>query len=106
MKAMDAVQCPLPGAVRSFLDFCRVEKGLAVNSLRSYEIDLDRLSSWFSGSVTNATQEDLTGYVESLYGAGLSARSIARHMTTLRNFFSFLLREGEIDRDPSELLVP
>jgi integrase/recombinase XerD len=106
MKAMDAVQCPLPGAVRQFLDFCRVEKGLAVNSLRSYELDLQRLSSWFPGSVTNATPEDLARYVESLFGAGLSARSIARHITTVRNFFSFLVRENEMARDPSEFLVP
>ncbi len=41
-----------------------------------------------------------------LYGAGLSARSIARHMTTLRNFYSFLTREGEIKADPSEFLTP
>jgi integrase/recombinase XerD len=40
-----------------------------------------------------------------LYGAGLSARSIARHITTLRNFYSFLTREGEIERDPTEFLA-
>jgi integrase/recombinase XerD len=39
-----------------------------------------------------------------LYRAGLSARSIARHITTLRNFYSFLAREGEIERDPTEFL--
>jgi len=47
----------------------------------------------------------LARYVESLYGAGLSARSIARHITTLRNFYSFLTREGEIVRDPTEFLA-
>jgi integrase/recombinase XerD len=52
-----------------------------------------------------AAAEDLAGYVESLYRAGLSARSIARHITTLRNFYSFLAREGEIDRDPTEFLA-
>jgi len=35
----------------------------------------------------------------------LSARSIARHITTLRNFYSFLIREGEIERDPTEFLA-
>ena len=40
-----------------------------------------------------------------MYRAGLSARSIARHITTLRNFYSFLAREGEIDRDPTEYLA-
>src|SRR5579883_907940 len=93
-----------PAPVRSFLDFCRVEKGLAANSLHSYHFDLQRLSAHVT-SPEKATSEDLARYVESLYSAGLSARSIARHITTLRNFYSFLTREGEIDRDPTEFLA-
>ena len=95
---------PLSGHVQSFLDFCRVEKGLSANSLSSYLIDLERFNKKISPE--GATAEDLGRYVESLYGAGLSARSIARHITTLRNFYSFLLREGEVQKDPSEFLTP
>lgn len=93
-----------PAAVRSFLDFCRVEKGLAANSLHSYRFDLQKLSSNIAAP-EKATTADLSGYVDSLYRAGLSARSIARHITTLRNFYSFLAREGAIDRDPTEFLA-
>jgi len=101
MKALVAASAP----VKAFLDFCRVEKGLAVNSLSSYQLDLQRLSSQLSVETRRATAEDLAGHVESLYAAGLSARSIARHVTTLRNFYGFLAREGEIDRDQTEFLA-
>jgi len=101
MKALSA-ETP---AVRSFLDFCRVEKGLSANTLSSYQFDLQRLTKNFGDSVTRPSGEDLSKHVESLYRAGLSARSIARHITTLRNFYSFLAREGEIDRDPTEFLA-
>jgi integrase/recombinase XerD len=94
----------LTGPAKSFLDFCRVEKGLAVNTLASYRIDLQRFIEELPAE-KNVTAADLTGYVESLYRAGLSARSIARHITTLRNFYSFLAREGEIERDPTEFLA-
>jgi integrase/recombinase XerD len=98
---------PLSGHAQSFLDFCRVEKGLSANSLSSYFIDLQRFSNGILPlAPEGATAQDLSCYVESLYSAGLSARSIARHMTTLRNFFSFLTREGEIPADPSEFLIP
>jgi integrase/recombinase XerD len=98
---------PLSGHAQSFLDFCRVEKGLSANSLSSYFIDLQRFSYAIQPQEPpSATAADLARYVESLYGAGLSARSIARHMTTLRNFYSFLTREGEIAADPSEFLIP
>jgi integrase/recombinase XerD len=97
---------PQSGHAQSFLDFCRVEKGLSANSLGSYLIDLQRFSSGISPlQPDGATAQDLGRYVESLYSAGLSARSIARHMTTLRNFYSFLTREGEISADPSEFLI-
>lgn len=99
MKALSADPTP----VRSFLDFCRVEKGLSANSLDSYQLDLKRLSEQIPAP-EQASAEDLARYVDSLYRAGLSPRSIARHITTLRNFYRFLTREGDIDRDPTELL--
>src|ERR1700680_1080767 len=106
MQAMPP-KSALCGQAKSFLDFCRVEKGLAANSLSAYHIDLQRFSDGIAPLAPNsATAQDLGRYVESLYGAGLSARSIARHMTTLRNFYSFLTREGEISADPSEFLNP
>jgi len=92
---------------RSFLDFCRVEKGLSANSVSAYHIDLQRFSSGIAPLAPHrASAQDLARYIESLYSAGLSARSIARHMTTLRNFYSFLTRESEIKIDPSEFLIP
>jgi integrase/recombinase XerD len=42
--------------------------------------------------------------VEQLLRSGLSGRSIARRLATLRNFYGFLLREGLIDTDPAERL--
>ena len=97
--------CALSGPEKSFLDFCRVEKGLAANSLHSYQFDLQRLSSQLAVPASQATRDQLSAYVESLYRAGLSARSIARHITTLRNFYSFLMREGSIQQDPTEFLT-
>ena len=103
MQAMPP-KSALCAPAKSFLDFCRVEKGLSANSISAYFIDLQRFSN--EVSPLGATAEDLGRYVESLYGAGLSARSIARHMTTLRNFYSFLTREGQIQANPTEFLTP
>ncbi len=95
---------PLAPSIRAYLNFCRVEKGLAANSLHSYQLDLKRLSEKIDKSVTEIQAPDLSRYVESLYVAGLSARSIARHITTLRNFYRFLMLEGQLLEDPTEFL--
>jgi integrase/recombinase XerD len=101
MKAFAAPSAP----VEQFLNFCRVEKGLAANSIHSYRLDLERFTSEMKIPAERASAEHLASYIDSLYRAGLSARSIARHITTLRNFYRFLAREGEIDRDPTEFLA-
>jgi integrase/recombinase XerD len=106
MQSKAPVVAPLSGPARAFLDFCRVEKGLAANSISSYRTDLKRLISALPVREADATPDHLGGYVQSLYNAGMSARSVARHIATLRNFYGFLTREGTIARDPAELLTP
>ncbi len=83
----------------SFLDFCRVEKGLAANSIASYRLDLKKYTAFCPPNATGDV-ELVRSYVDSLYAAGLTSRSIARHITTLRNFYQFLLREGKVGADP------
>ena len=90
--------------VGSYLDYCRVEKGLAGNTILSYRIDLERFINGIAIPAKDAGPEHLSKYLDSLYEAGLSPRSIARHVATLRGFYSFLTREGSIQRDPAEFL--
>jgi integrase/recombinase XerD len=96
---------PLSQDIQAFLRFCRVEKGLAGNTISSYRIDLDRLGESVRKPASDIQAADLSHYVESLYRHGLAARSIARHITTLRNFFRFLLQDDLIKTDPTEFLV-
>ena len=96
---------PLSQNIQAFLSFCRVEKGLAGNSISSYRTDLERLSESIPKPARDIQNVDLTRYIESLYSAGLSARSIARHITTLRNFFRFLVQEDLLTTDPTEFLA-
>ena len=102
-------QTPLSARARSFLDYCRVEKGLAANSVESYRIDLERFTAFLkstAGSPNAAFDVDsLRAYVDSLFRDGLAARSIARHMTTLRNFCAFLVDEHGLSIDPTPALI-
>ena len=91
--------------VQAFLNHCRVEKGLAKHSLSSYSLDLMRFIRDTGTAPTNVSPTDLTTYVQSLYAAELSPSTIARHVTTLRTFYRFLLQEGLAGQDPTEFLV-
>jgi integrase/recombinase XerD len=89
---------------RSFLHFCRIEKGLTPNTLSAYKADLERFIA-FCGQKEPADTRLIQSYLDSLYAAKLSPRSITRHLTTLRNLFAYLLREGQIHSDPVSVLT-
>lgn len=98
----------LPGQMSAFLNFCRIEKGLSDNSIQAYSTDLSSFYSFLrtvgNGSEAAPELERLRAYLDHLYQTGLSPRSVARRLTTLRNFYGFLLREGAIAEDPTEHL--
>lgn len=101
--ALTADLTGLRGQVTAFLNFCRIEKGLSENTLQAYSADLER----FIGFAQNGPPpgaEGIRKYLDQLHSTGLGNRSISRHLTTLRNFYGFLLREGQIETDPTEHL--
>lgn len=101
--ALTAQSAKLRGLTAAFLDFCRVEKGLSGNSIAAYSADLNRFAE-FSGDGPPPATDAIRNYIDHLYRRGLGSRSIARHLTTLRNFYGFLLREGALESDPTENL--
>jgi len=92
--------------LRSFLHFCQAEKGLSANTLEAYRRDLAGLGQWLGKrNLVAISLDDLRLYLDNLRRRGLSNRSIARQVTTLRGFFGFLLEEGEMSNNPAELLA-
>ena len=87
-----------------FLNHCRIEKGLSANSIAAYASDLARFTGFNSEQAGMPGVEEIRNYLDHLYQSGLSSRSVARHLTTLRTFYGFLLQEGRIASDPTEHL--
>jgi len=95
---------PLAPELRAFLEYLRVEKGLAANSVVAYQRDLVELMEFvrkISRELTEVRRDDLRNFLASLHRRGLSARSVARHLVSLRNFFRFLVKEGKVRQDPT-----
>ncbi len=92
------------GELAGFLDYVRVEKGLASNTIASYRRDLVEFVDYMRRQRKGHEQisrEDIRNFLAALYRRGLSARSVARHLVSLRNFFRFLSKEGKIRNDPT-----
>jgi integrase/recombinase XerD len=99
-------ESPISRGIRAFLVWCRMEKGLAKNSLDAYAADLAGFRE-FAEPLAGGGYPDaelLIRYLNSLYKEDLSSRSIARHLSAVRGLFHFLLSEGLIAEDPTEHL--
>jgi integrase/recombinase XerD len=87
-----------------FLDYARVERGLAANSVAAYRRDLAEFADFLrrQGKTFKAVRrEDIRASLTALYRRGLVARSVARHLVSLRTFFRFLARERRVAGDPT-----
>ncbi len=91
----------------AFLEMLAAERGAARNTLAAYEADLSDAAAFLIARGMTLAQADAAGlraYLAALSAAGLSARTAARRLSALRQFFRFLLRESVRADDPTELL--
>ena len=94
--------------IREYLTYCRVEKGLAANSIESYENDLTRLSEWTEKNdleLISLTRLDLREWLIDLGSEKLSENSKRRLISAVRGFYKFLMFDGYIKQNPAEDLV-
>ncbi len=92
------------GLVQDFVEYCRLEKGLAGNTLEAYGRDLARLADFCRGrhfAIDEASGADIAAFVDSLYAGGLASRSVARYLATLRSYYRYLLEQEQISVDPT-----
>src|SRR6266508_245896 len=95
--------------VDAFLAYVTVEKGLAANTVEAYGRDLAALSRYLATQdvhdVRAAGSRHLIGFLSARRDQGLSVRSQARVLTTLRRFYRFLEREEALPAgDPTAQL--
>jgi len=91
-----------------YLSFLQVEKGLAKNSVESYERDLQKLKIWAEKNnfdLIALTRNDLREWLIDLSGENLSENSKRRLISALRGFYKFLQFDGHIKKNPAEDLV-
>lgn len=93
--------------IKNFISYLKIEKGLAENSILAYQNDVVKLSE-FALSIKKMPIEisynDLKQFIAELFDLGLSARSQARIISGIKQFYGYLLLENLISDDPSELL--
>ena len=91
--------------IEAYLTYLTVERGLAENSLAAYARDLRRITGYFKQAGVGSFQEVSRGQVARLLLAlreeGLAPRTVARHLSSLRGLYRYLLAQDHVKDDPT-----
>lgn len=92
--------------VADYLDYLRLQRGRSENTLRAYEVDLRTLGTFLHSAhqVSTPSQVDvemLREWLASLHEAQISRTTIARRISSVKNFFAWALKHQLIDVDPA-----
>ena len=90
--------------VNSFLDYLKVEKGLAALTVSAYQSDLAQYSDFLQKrkrALRDARRQDVRDFLNALLSNGVDGRSVARKLSTMRHFYKYLLLDRYIEADPT-----
>lgn len=95
----------------AFLELLVAERGVSVNTLAGYRRDLEDCATFLAGRDTGArgvldraSTDDLRRYLRELDSRGIAARTAARRLSALRQFYCFLFADGLRGDDPTAIL--
>lgn len=93
--------------LKVFLDYLAVEKGLSPNTILSYSQDLKKLFLFLQQKKLtwkSAREEDLIQFLQGMSRSGLSPRSQARCLSSIKAFYKFVLLDGMLKHNPTDNL--
>ncbi|MFJ7918551.1 site-specific tyrosine recombinase XerD [Lysinibacillus fusiformis] len=93
-------------AVEDYIHFIQVERQLSVNTLASYRRDLESYVNFLQNAegmadFNRVERTTILRHLEQLRAQGKTSRTIARHISSIRSFHQFLLREKRAESDPT-----
>ena len=88
----------------SFLDYLKVEKGLAPLTVSAYATDIGQFAGFLEGpkrTLTSARRNDVRDFLQELFANQVDGRSVGRKLSALRHFYRYLLLDGIVAQDPT-----
>ena len=101
--------------IGSFLDYLTYERNVSPNTVTAYRDDLESLTAFLCNDYFTMSRDDLDlrrvdhlavrSYLAHLSRRKLSRASVARHLSAMRTFFKWLVREGIVEANPARTVA-
>ncbi len=90
--------------VENFLEMLVAERGGALATYEAYKSDLEQWGAFYGGALKDAQTQDISRFIKHLGSMKFAATTQARKLSTLKQFYKFLHREGIIAQNPTLLI--
>jgi len=90
--------------VSGFLDYLKIEKGLAPLTVAAYTTDVGQFAAYLEKhkrTLLSAKREHVRGFIQQLFGNSVDGRSVGRKLSALRHLYRYLLLDKMIEHDPT-----
>ena len=90
--------------VSSFLDYLKIEKGLARLTVAAYTTDVGQFAGFLEKrkrTLLSARRDDVREFMQQLFANSVDGRSVGRKLSALRHLYRYLLLDKLIDHDPT-----
>jgi integrase/recombinase XerD len=90
--------------ISGFLDYLRIEKGLAPLTIAAYSTDIGQFAAYLEKrkrTLLNAQRSQVREFIQQLFGNAVDGRSVGRKLSALRHLYRYLLLDKIMERDPT-----
>jgi integrase/recombinase XerD len=90
--------------VSSFIDYLKIEKGLAALTVSAYTRDVGQFAEFLDKhkrTLLTARRDHVRGFIQQMFSNFVDGRSVARKLSALRHLYRYLLLDKRVDRDPT-----
>jgi integrase/recombinase XerD len=90
--------------VSGFLDYLKIEKGLAPLTLSAYATDVGQFTGFLGKrkrTLLNARRDEVRDFIQELFANSVDGRSVGRKLSALRHLYRYLLLDKLIEHDPT-----
>ena len=86
--------------IKAYENYLTKVKQASTNTISSYMRDIRQFADWIGTEVSDATQQNISAYLQYLEQDGRSAATISRTLASLKNFYAYLVSSGFCEKTP------
>ena len=86
--------------IKAYENYLAKVKQASANTISSYMRDIRQFAEWLDVDVLDATQQNISNYLQFIEQDGRSAATVSRSLASLKNFYAYLVSSGFCEKTP------